>query len=343
MKDNLAIKEEATFTLAKITPVEQTVLELVKRYEGIVYDVSTTKGMATAKTDRAALRTARVNLEAARKEEKADVLKLGKFIDSEAARIGAVIAKYEDPLAELIKAEEDRKEAEKAAKAEVERLRISTIQDNILKIRNIPLNQQGKSSTDVSAVLSRAKEIPIDDKYSEFRADAEVAKQTCIIALEKLLADTIANEEEQARIAAEREELAKLRKEAEEREATAKAQREAEEAKLAAERKKIEDERAAEEKRIADARAEEERKAQAIRDEEAARLAAEREAHEAKIRAEQEASDKIRIEQEKEAAAQRAEIARQQKELDDAKAQEAARLARLTTCPKCGHEWEVQS
>ena len=295
---NVAMKEEPQFKLAKITPVEATVLELVKRYEGIVYDVSTTKGMTAAKADRAALRTARVNLEAARKEEKADVLKLGKFIDSEAQRIGSVIAKYEDPLAELIKAEEDRKEQEKAAKAEVERLRIAAIQENILKIRNIPLNQQGKSSTDIHAVLVRAQSILICDQYAEFQAEAEAAKQNCLIALEKLLADTMAHEEEQKRIAAEREELANLRKLQEERDRQAKAELEVQEARLAAERKKIEDERAAEEKRIADARAEEEKKAQAIRDKEAKRLTAEREAHEAKMKAEQEEADRVRREQE---------------------------------------------
>jgi hypothetical protein len=344
---NLARKEETAFAITTTVPgfmeAAEIISKLREKYAGKTYDVSTTSGMKEAIEARRELREARIALDKRKPEVKREALDFCAKVESDYKAIRAAVSEYEDIPDAIIKAAEEAKKEADRIKAEAEKNRIAAIQDNIQKIRNIPLNQQGKSSADINGVLVRAKSITIGDQYAEFQAEAEAARQNCIIALEKLLTDTVAHEEEQKRIAAERAELAKLRAEAEERDRQAKAELEVQEARLAAERKKIEDERAAEEKRVADARAEEEKKAQAIRDEEAAKLAAEREAHEAKMKTEQAEADRIRREQEESAnlmALQQAALDQQKKDLEEA---EKARLARLTTCPKCGHEWEVQS
>ena len=339
------INAEPEFKLAKITPVEQTVIELVKRYDGVVYDVTTTKGMAAARSDRAALRTARVNLEAARKEEKADVLRLGKFIDSEAKRIGDVIAKYEDPLADLIKAEEDRKEAEKAEKLRIEQERINGIRAKIQTIREYPLKALNVTASKLEEVLPGVEALTIDkETYQEFQAEAQAAKDESLCKLRQILTEKQAAEAEAARIKAEQEaEAARL-----------KAAKEEADRKAAEEQKKIEAERA----ELDRLRKEDE----ARRQEEDRKLREAREAEEAKLKAERDAEEKRiadeRAEMEAEAAAKQAEIDRQQRELEEARATaeaeekarqeaEAKRIAeekvkaeRMITCPACGHTFD---
>lgn len=332
---NLAIKEETTFTITTTVPgfmeAAEIISKLREKYAGRTYDVSTTSGMKEAIEARRELREARIALDKRKPEVKREALDFCAKVESDYKAIRAAVSEYEDIPDAVIKAAEEAKKEADRIKAEVERARVAAIQDNIQKIRNIPLNQQGKSSTDIQGVMVRAQAIVISDQYAEFKAEAQVARDICVVALEKLLTDTIAKEDEQRRIAAERAELAKLRAEAEERDRQAKAELEVQEARLAAGRKQIEDERAAEAK-----------KAQTIRDAEAARLKIERAEHETKMKAEQEEADRTRREQEEEQAridGEKAELARKQKDQEEA---EAARLARLTTCPKCGHEWEVQ-
>ena len=106
---------EVTKAVAEFDRVGAGLAELRKQYGNVVYDVTTTAGMNDAKVARAAIREPRYEIERIRKAAKAPILALGKKLDTEAARITSELEKLERPIDGAIKAEEDRKEAEKQA------------------------------------------------------------------------------------------------------------------------------------------------------------------------------------------------------------------------------------
>ncbi len=281
--------------IAAYSPVAAGLAELRHRFDGVVFDVSTTKGEKEARGFRKELVTLRTTLESKRKELKAPALAYAKRIDDEAKTITAALLELEEPIDAQIKAEEARKEAERAAKAEAERQRIARHQAVILYLRGIPADVASASADKVLAALNELEALDITSSLEEFQGQAQQTKDESLAKLREMHAAAVAHEAEQARIkaeqeaeaariAAERAELARLRAEAAERERAAR-----------------------------EARAEEERA-------QAAKLAAEREAQEAELRAAREA-------QERELAAQRAAQAKAEAEARAAREAEEQRLA----------------
>lgn len=228
--------EKPKYELVKLGAVEKNVNALVKQFHGIVYDVTTTKGMETARKDRALLVSSRSALEQARKEEKADVIERGKFIDSTAAKIKETILSYETPLDDKIKEVEAAKAAEKAAKLLAEQERIEAIQKRIDVIKNAPLVAVNKSAEEIRRAIAAIAKLPVDASYEEFEPVAQDVKESTLFTLNEILAEKEAVEAEAIRLKAEqeaaaealrleREELDKLRKEAAEREALLELQR----------------------------------------------------------------------------------------------------------------------
>lgn len=334
--------------IAEYSQTAQALAALRARLSGVVYDVKTTAGMTAAKQDRAEVRGLRTALEAKRVEIKAPALERCRLIDAEAKRITAELLAIEDPIDAQIKAEEARKEAEKAAKAEAERQRVAGIQAKIGAIRETLAKVAGRSSIVIATAAESvaATEIGVDN-FQEFAAEAEAVKQATLAKLREMQSAAEAQEEEARKIAAERAELARLRAEeearkaeekrkAEEEAARVRAAQEAEAQRLAAERaeferqqaearerqeaeqRRVEAERAEQARKDSEARAAEERKAAAERAE-ADRIAREaREAEERRLAAERAELDR-----------QRAEIAaREQAERDRVAAEEEARQRR---------------
>lgn len=307
-----------TTEIAEYTQTEAALAELRHRFDGVIFDVSTTKGDKEARGFRKELVSLRTGLEAKRKELKAPALARAKAIDDEAKRITGEILALEAPLDDQIKAEEARKEAEKEARAAAERQRIARHHAVIQYLRGIPADVASASSEKIHAELNQLAELEITSSLEEFQGQAQLAKDETLDKLRALHGAALqreaeeverraAQEAEAARLAAEREELARLRAEQQEREAQAAA-----------------------------ARAEEERKAREAREAEerahAEKLAAERAAHEAEMKAQREAQEKAEAEaraaraaEEKRLADERAELQRQREE--QAAREHAAKLA----------------
>ena len=70
--------------------------DLRQRYEGVVYPVTTAKGMIDARKGRAEIREWRTGLEKERVRIKAPALERARLIDSEAKRITAELSKLEE-------------------------------------------------------------------------------------------------------------------------------------------------------------------------------------------------------------------------------------------------------
>lgn len=268
--------EIVTGALAEFDRVDSGLAGLSATYANVVFDVATGKGMDAAKAARAAIREPRYQVEKVRKGAKAPLLAIGKQIDSEAARITARLLEIEDPIDLQIKTEEARKEAERQAKIEAERLRVANIQERITEIRGAVTAAANSPSATILEHRGDIERMAVDESFAEFQASAESAKAETLVALDDLHAKALAREEESRRIAAEREELERLRREDADRQAAAEAERRREQAEIdarnAAERARIaEEDRAARAAREAEAAAH--REAMAA---EQARLAAER-------------------------------------------------------------------
>lgn len=291
-----------TTAIQEYTATEAALAELAGRFKGVVFDVTTTKGMADARAGRMELRTLRTSLEDKRKEIKAPVLERGKLIDEEAKRITAALVALEEPIDQTIKAEETRKERERAAKEKAEAERIAGIQQAIANLNAIVPSMSGKSSLDIAVRIEALQAYDVTEWAQEFIDQATNAKNSALAALQQLHAGAVAQEAEQVRIKADLAELAKLREAAEksaaerlEAESEARAKIEAAER---ASREKIEaDERQARLKREAM-----DREAREAREAEDARLKAERALLEAEARRVREAAAEKELELQRELA-----------------------------------------
>ena len=336
---NAQIKDIPT-VVTEIAEYRQTAAalsDLRHRFRGVAFKVATTKGMDEAKKARQEVKGYRTALENKRKEIKAPALERCRLIDDEAKTITAALLEIEEPIDQQIKAEEARKEAEKAAKAEAERQRVAAIRTQIDAIKNHAAFAVGKSADAVLKILSGVEGFDIGEDFQEFRPEAEQAKAETLDKIKALHEAQVQHEAEQARITAERAELARLRAEAEAREREAAAAR------------------AEQERKDREARAEQERKdreaREAVEREQAAKLAAERAAHEAELRKQREAQEAelkaqreaqakadaearaAREAEEKRLAAERAEIARQQAEAKAKADAEAAKKSAIERLP----------
>lgn len=305
--------------IAAYSPVAAGLAELRHRFEGVVFDVTTTKGDKEARGFRKELVTLRTTLEAKRKELKAPALAYAKRIDDEAKAINGEILALEEPLDAQIKAEEERKEAERAARAEAERKRIDLHQRSLHEIRDHINVSAGGSAASIELAIREVEQYEIGPAWEEFQGQAQVAKDETLDKLREMHAAAVAREQEEARQKAEREaEAARLAQERAELER----QRQEQEAAARAERERIAAEQRAEAERLAAARAAQEAELRAQREAQERELAEQR-AQQAKAEAEARA---IREAEEQRLAAERAELRRQQEEAE-ARAREERRKA----------------
>lgn len=278
--------ETVSKALTDINAVSAGIAELKTQYGGVVFEVGTTAGMDEAKAARLAIRNPRYEVERIRKAAKAPILALGKKLDTEAARIEAELLKIEGPIDQQIKAEEARKEAERQAKIDAEMKRVADLQERIAELRGNQILSVMSGSALITEHINDLEKIAVDGSFEEFVQQADDAKVAGLARLRQLHAAAVQHEAEQARIAAEREELAGLRAAAAIQAAKDKSRRD-----------------------------EEERVAKVARDAETARhneqLRLERQEQETASRAERKriADEDARL------AADRAEVARQQEEL----------------------------
>lgn len=340
--DTEIIDRPSTTAIAEYSHTAAELAKLKARLANVAYDVSTGKGLDIAKRDRAEVRGLRTALEAKRVELKAPALERSRLIDAEAKALTAELLALEKPIDDQIKAEERRKEAEKAAREQAEREKAAVIQRELDSIKEGVLACVGMPSNGIALARETLAKIEVSlEMFGERAGEAIQAKAQALAKLGDMHAAAVTREAEEARLAAERAELDRLRAEQEardkaERERIA-AEQKAEADRLAAERKRFEQEQAAaraEAKRREDAdrarRDEEDRKAREARAAEDQRIARERASLEAQQRA-------IREEAEAKAAAERkaaqekadAEAAAERKRLDDEAAARRAEQQRI--------------
>ncbi|MDX3877642.1 MAG: hypothetical protein QHC81_04050 [Achromobacter sp.] len=297
---------DAPAALAEFNPVQKGLAELRKELAGVQFDVTTTAGDKAARAARSRCVSIRTSADAAYEGWNRPMLDKQREMRAILAKIKGEVKAIEDPIDAQIKAEETRKAEIRAAKEAAELARQKLIQGRITALHAFPMLALNKDAAGIAEVLTRAADLPITTELYEHRAGEAMQLHAEVVAkLEQMHGAALAQEQEAARLAAERAELERQRLE---QEAAAQRQREAEAAQLAKERAELE---------------EQQRQLQAARDEENARQEA---ARAEQARKDAEAAAALKRQQDEAAAALRAqqeEIDRQRRELE---AQQAAAL-----------------
>lgn len=312
-KTEIVVLDAQTTQVAGYRQFYTDLIQLEKDNKSVVFDISTKKGEKEARSHIFSLRKSKGALERVRKDAKAESLRIGRAIDSEAeaieARIEAMIEVHQKPL--------DEAEAR-------EKERVAALQSRIAAF-NVA---QSNTTDEARAEIARIEAIEIGADWQEFMAQASTEKAQSLATLQTSLTAFIKRDEEAA-------ELARLRAETLAREqadrdaaiaraAAEKAQREAEE-KAAAERAQVQAAldaaRAEAARKEAEAlQAAENAKAEAKRKEEAAALAIQQE----REKAQQAKEAAARREAELKLAAEMAEKRRQQEAADSERQRVAA-------------------
>jgi len=286
-----------TTQIAEYSPTAAAMAELRQKYENAVFEVSTTNGMAEAIAARRAIREPRIALEKLRKELKAPALERSRLIDAEAKELTQQLEALEGPIDAQIKAEEQRKDADKAERERIEREKMAELQKRVASVREIAVLCAGKSSQFIREYIETLEAFEPDESFGVMRSEAYDAKINTLATLRDLTAKAREQEAEVERLRVEREaleaqrkaqeeqaerdraELAKLREEAEARQAAANAEMKKQMERVAQERSEVERVRLEDlakqqeiERQAAAIRAEEEAKAKAVRDAEQAEI-----------------------------------------------------------------------
>jgi hypothetical protein len=224
--------------IAEYSPTEAGLAELRQRLSGVVFNCATTAGDREARAARQELVKLRTALEARRVELKRPALDYVARIDSEAKRITAEIRALETPIDTAIRAEEQRKADEKAAREREEK----RIGDALQHFRTFVDRAQGTGTERIKQLMEQTADHMGQTDFGPKRPEAQLAYDQTIGVLRVLLATATAREEAERRreeqAAAERERAAALARQLEaERAARAQEQAEARARELEAERR----------------------------------------------------------------------------------------------------------
>ena len=322
---------DINLTIDVYAEVEAIVPRLQQQYANVAFNVGTVDGMKDAKAARIAVQQPRYKVDKAAALGKQALTACKKHLDERALSITSPLVDMETSIQAQIKAEETRvaaeKEAIKAAKAAKEAKVNSTIEG----IRATAIRAVNMTAADIDALRTEldATEL-LNEVLGERTGEALQAKMQTLETLDSLHGAAVKREAEAAQAAADRAELDKMRAERAERERKELADRQAIE--QAAQAERDEANRLATEKLAADRAAfvKEQADARAALKTESDRLAAQQAELDKAARAEQQRKDDLAAAEKKRlddiAAAERAVQVRIENE---ARAEEAARLATL--------------
>ncbi len=246
LDDEISLVDDTTNTtttaLAEYSQTAAALNALRTRLVGIVYDVTTTKGMEAARRDRAEVRDLRVALEKMRVSLKAPALERSRLIDTEAKRITSELEEIEKPIHQQIKAEEDRKAKEKADREAAEFGRVLAMQEAVGELSMMAMAMQGKSAALIAERLDLMRSMPMElAVYQEMLSQAEAARTAAVSKLETMLKAQQWDEAEAARRLAEQEQRQREQAAADAERARVAEEQRAERERQAAEAKRLKD------------------------------------------------------------------------------------------------------
>jgi hypothetical protein len=240
--ENTALTVQARAALALESSTAETYLTELAVKSKAITAITNKDGRTECHAAAMTAKEARVSIEKAGKSAREDATAFSKAVISEEARLVALIKPEETRLIELRDEWDAKVKAEKEAADDLERQRIEAIKDRIAEFGAMVTDAAMLEAHGAEQELEVAIAVEINvESFGEFYGDAVEAKASAVAKLREMVAAKTAAEATAARIKAEQE---------------AEAARLAEEAKrLAAERAELDRQR----KEIADAHAEQAR------------------------------------------------------------------------------------
>lgn len=188
--------EPEKYVAAVFQPFAKRVKAAIKAVEGLKYDITTTAGMDMAKEARALFRAIRIEANKERELRKAPIIAIGRLLDTRNSELAAQVAPYEDKFDADIKAEEKRKEDEKAARLKAEAERNAAIQERIDAIKNKPLEAITMTSAQVEDMVAGLLQlVPTAGDYGDRFVEAEALIITTAEQLRAMARDKKAGED----------------------------------------------------------------------------------------------------------------------------------------------------
>lgn len=220
-----------TTAIEKYSPTEAALVDLEARYKGIVFIVTTPKGMQDANAAYKDINTHSITLEKVRVAEKAESLAYGRLVDSEAKRIADKLDALRLPIKAMIETETKREQREREARVKAEQDRILTEQAAAKAAEEKRMAEAraeiARQQAEVTAARRAQAEADEADRQARLAREAEEAKVKAIRDAEEARLKA-----ERDRIDAEARAVAEAQRKAQaEADAKARAEREAEEAK----------------------------------------------------------------------------------------------------------------
>jgi len=127
----------------------------------------------------------------------------------------AVVAAFQlealrQPIDAAIKADEQRREQERQARAAAEAQRVAAIRARITALSQTPMRVAGKSAEVIAAMLTVLSRLEIDATFAEFTQEAVELRAEVLTQIGEMHAATLLQEQEAARVKAESERLARV-------------------------------------------------------------------------------------------------------------------------------------
>lgn len=208
----ISIDAVRTAALAELNPIAAGIAAMTTKFENVVYDVSTPKGMKEATAARLEIREVRYKVPHIVKERRAQLRDVTNDLQAEGDRIVAALLALETPIDQQITAEQTRKAEEKAR----EQKRVADLRTRIAAINATPGHNTGKTAAEIEAALTEMREASVPQDFAEFQAEAATAHANAIAKLETMLDERKKYEADQAELAAFRAREAEARRVADE-------------------------------------------------------------------------------------------------------------------------------
>lgn len=202
---NIDLKEVALSRFGEWRP---QALALVRKYDGVAFDCKTTKGMADAVAARMEVREPRYAAQRVAKASKSELATVSKAIGAEEAAVIEMLAKTEEHIDRQIRAEEERKAAEKADRERAEQARVAGHMAGLAVIRKYLTAAQGLPSARIEAGVEALRQMKFGDAQEEFLAEFEATRSETLTAMADLYGITKAQEDKDQEREAARAELA---------------------------------------------------------------------------------------------------------------------------------------
>jgi hypothetical protein len=200
--------------LTEFDKVAAGLADLKAKYGNVVYAVGTAPGMAEAKAARLDIRAPRYAVDRVLKATKEPLNAIKKELDDRAGQITAALLEIETPIHEQIRAEEDRKAAEKAERERVAAAQKLVIDNAMTWIRNHAVQAVGKSAADIKELVTSLETMEVTlETFADRSGEAEQCRLMTLDVLNGLHAAVTAQEAAAAQVEAERVRLEQERKE----------------------------------------------------------------------------------------------------------------------------------